>query len=276
MSCDGASVLYTAWVTMRLAAAFSVIGWFTWAAFSRTTLRVTASSSWTLTPPVWVWKKGWSPVARERVPHRIEVARVVAPRRRGRQEHGPEPGGGDPLDLGDGVGDVGDRDRRGGADAVEVRREPLGDVVVVDAGVRHRELVVVGVEPEQREVRVHHLHVDAVEVHVLEDDVGIALGRAPAGLAVAGDRPALVAGGVQPPEDGGAALDERLDLEVLLPHRPIAEVLGEAGLEQVDGLEEVPVARDDEVLRRSWLASPRAETWFSTMRERLLQGYAQR
>ena len=100
--------------------------------------------------------------------------------------------------------------------------------------------------------------------------LGVALGRAAAGLAVAGDRPALVAGGVQPAEDGGAALDEGLDLEVLLPHGPVAEVLGEAGLEQVDGLEEVPVARDDEVLlRHGW--PPRAETWFSTMRERLLQ-----
>ena len=48
---------------MRLAAAFSVIGWFTWAAFSSTTLRVTASVSLTLTPPVWVWKNGCSPVA---------------------------------------------------------------------------------------------------------------------------------------------------------------------------------------------------------------------
>ncbi len=64
-----------------------------------------------------------------------------------------------------------------------------------------------------------HLGVDAVEVHVLEDQLGVTLGRSPAGLAVAGDRPALEARRVQAPEDPGAALDERLDLEVLLPDR---------------------------------------------------------
>ena len=52
------------------------------------------------------------------------------------------------------------------------------------------------------------------------------------------------------PEDAGAALDERLDLEVLLPHRAVPQVLREAGAEQVGGLEEVPVGRDDEVLLR--------------------------
>ena len=79
-----------------------------------------------------------------------------------------------------------------GAIAIEVRREPLDDVVVVDARVRHRQLVVVGVEPEQRQVRVHHLHVDAVEVHVLEDDLRVAFRHAPAGLAIPRDRPAFV------------------------------------------------------------------------------------
>ena len=53
----------TACVTIRLAAAFSVIGWLTCAAFSSTTLRVVASGSLTFTPPVWVWKNGWRPVA---------------------------------------------------------------------------------------------------------------------------------------------------------------------------------------------------------------------
>ena len=46
----------------------------------------------------------------------------------------------------------------------------------------------------------------------------------------------------------GAALDERLDLEVLFPDRAVAQVLREAGAEQVGGLEEVPVGGDDEVL----------------------------
>ena len=67
-----------------------------------------------------------------------------------------------------------------GRQAVEVRREPLDHVVVVDAGVGDRHLVVVGEQPELRQVRVQHLGVDAVDVHVLEDDLGIALGRAPA------------------------------------------------------------------------------------------------
>ena len=68
-----------------------------------------------------------------------------------------EPGRGDALDLGDRVVDVGDRHGRGRREPIEVRREPLDDVVVVHARVRHRQLVVVGVEPEQRQVRVHHL-----------------------------------------------------------------------------------------------------------------------
>ena len=97
---------------------------------------------------------------------------------------------------------------------------------------------------------MHHLHVDPVEVHVVEDVLGVAFRHAPAGLAVPGDRPALVARRVQLPEDPGAALDERLDLEVLLPHRAVAQVLREAGAEQVGGLEEVPVGGDDEVLHR--------------------------
>ena len=126
---------------------------------------------------------------RERVPHGVEVTGVVRARRRRRQEDGPQPGGGDPLDLGDGVVDVGDRHGSGRADAVEVPAEPLDDVVVVDAGMGHRQLVVVGVEPEEREVRVHHGDVDAVELHVLDDEIGIALGRAALRLAVAGDRP---------------------------------------------------------------------------------------
>ena len=47
-----------------------------------------------------------------------------------------------------------------------------------------------------------------------------------------------------------AALDERLDLEVFFPDRAVAQVLREASAEQVGGLEEVPVGRDDEILLR--------------------------
>ena len=75
-------------------------------------------------------------------------------------------------------------------------------------------------------------------------------GVRPLRLAVARDRPALEAGRVQLAEDPGAALDEGLDLELLLPHGHVAQVRGQAGLEQVDRLEEVPVGRDDEVLLR--------------------------
>jgi hypothetical protein len=46
---------------------------------------------------------------------------------------------------------------------------------------------------------------------------------------------------VQPAEDAGTALDEGLDLEVLLPHTSIPQVLRQAGLEQVRRLQEVPV-----------------------------------
>jgi hypothetical protein len=46
---------------------------------------------------------------------------------------------------------------------------------------------------------------------------------------------------VQAPEDPGAALDERLDLEVVLPDSSIPQVLGEAGDEQIRRFEDVPV-----------------------------------
>ena len=95
---------------------------------------------------------------------------------------------------------------------------------------------------------MHHRGVDAVEGEVLEDDLGVALRGAPAGLAVARDRPSLEARRVQTPEDARAALDERLDLEVLLPDRAVAQVLGKAGAEQVGRLEDVAVGRDDEAV----------------------------
>ena len=108
--------------------------------------------------------------------------------------------------------------------------------------------MVVGVEPEERQVRVHDPDVDAVEVQVLEDHLGVALGHPPAGLAVPRDGPPLEAGRVQPTEDPGPALDERLDLEVVLPDAAVAQVRGQAGDEQVGGLEDVPVGGDDKGL----------------------------
>jgi hypothetical protein len=95
---------------------------------------------------------------------------------------------------------------------------------------------------------VHDLDVDAVEIHVLEDVFRITFRHPAPGLAVARDGPALVPGRVQLPEDPGAALDERLDLEVFLPDRAVAQVLREARAKEVGGLEEVPVRRDDEIL----------------------------
>ena len=62
------------------------------------------------------------------------------------------------------------------------------------------ELVVVGVEPEEREIRVHDPDVDPVEGEILKDDVGVAFGHPAAGLTVAGDRPSFEAGRVQAPD----------------------------------------------------------------------------
>ena len=113
-------------------------------------------------------------VGARRGPDRLVVSGVVGLRRHRRQEDRPEPAGGDPFDLRDRFADNGDRNRRRGHDPSEVRGEPLDDVVVVGARVRHRQLVVVAVEREQRTVRVQQLRVDAVEVHVLDDPFGIA------------------------------------------------------------------------------------------------------
>ena len=57
MSVCGTIGCMTAWVTIRLAAPFSVIGWLTCWAFSIMTFSVSASGSSTLMPPVWVWTK---------------------------------------------------------------------------------------------------------------------------------------------------------------------------------------------------------------------------
>ena len=86
------------------------------------------------------------------------------------------------------------------------------------------------------------------EVQVLEDDVGVALGHPPPGLAVPGDRPPLEARCVQAPEDPGPALDQGLDLEVVLPDAPVPQMLGQPGGEQVGGLEDVAVGGYDKLV----------------------------
>jgi hypothetical protein len=63
---------------------------------------------------------------------------------------------------------------------------------------------------------------------------------------------------VQLPEDAGAALDQRLDLEVLLPHAAVAQVLRQPGAEEIGRLEDVAVGGDDEVLLRHAVRPPDA------------------
>jgi hypothetical protein len=95
---------------------------------------------------------------------------------------------------------------------------------------------------------MHDSDVDTVEVEVFEDHLGVALGHSTSGLTVPGDRPPFEPGSMQSPEDPGPALDEGLDLEVVLPHGPVAQVLGQAGDEEVGRLEDVAVGGDDELL----------------------------
>ena len=115
---------------------------------------------------------------------------------------------------------------------------------------RHGQLVVVGVQAEEGEIRMHHPDIDPVEGEVVDDHFGVALGHAAAGLAVAGDRPPFEAGRVQSPEDPGPALDERLYLEVVLPDAPVPQMLGQPGDEQIGRFENVPIGRNDKLFLR--------------------------
>ena len=112
----------------------------------------------------------------------------------------------------------------------------------------HGQLVVVGVQAEERQVGVHDPDVDAIEIEVLDDQFRVALGHPPTRLSVPGDRPPLEPRRVQHPEDPGPALDERLDLEVLLPDPPVPQMLGQPGGEEVGRLEDVPVGGDDKLV----------------------------
>ena len=178
----------------------------------------------------------------------VELPRVVGPGRRRRQEDGPEPERGGALDLHDGIVHVRQRDGGGRRQPGEVGAETLDDVVVVDAGVGDRQVVVVGVEAEERQVRVHDADVDAVGVQILQNDFGVALGHAPSGLAIARNGPPLEAGRVQPAEFGSAAVHERLNLEVVLPDAAVPQILREARDEEVGRFEDVPVSGDDKLL----------------------------
>ena len=227
------------------------IGRLSSSAMARTCFSAIDSASPTFTPPVAQWKNTCAPIAPRRRPHRLELGRPVRKRRvRGQQDArgSPRPATRSisataSLMSVSGIGAV-------GRDAAEVRRVPLDDVVVVDACVCDRQLVVVAVEREERAVRVHQLGVDAVEIHVLEHALRVARMRRPVVMAVARHRPAFEAGRANASELAHAAGHERVDLEVLLPEAPVAQVLRQAGPEEVGGLDDVAVGRDDEVLSR--------------------------
>jgi len=128
-------------------------------------------------------------------------------------------------------------------------RVPLRDVVVVHASVRHRQLVVVGEQDEQRQVGEHHSGVDAVEVHVPDDVLGLAVRGGPAELPVLGDRPAVEADRMQLLELRVPALHQRLfEGELLFPESLLAQVAGQPGPEEVGRLDDVRIAGDDELL----------------------------
>src|SRR6516225_7399026 len=171
MICCGLIVFITACVFVRFAASWASMGRFSSSAMARTCFNAIDSASPTFTPPVAQWKNTCAP-----------IARVAA-------HNGASSG--DQYGRG---ADVGERDRRSGDDAVEVRRVAFDDVVVVDAGVGDRQFVVVAVEREQRTVRVHQLRVDAVEIHVLEHSLRVARVRRTVVVAVARHRPALETG----------------------------------------------------------------------------------
>ena len=185
------------------------------------------------------------------VPDRLVPARPVRLRRDFRDHDRLQAELDRPLDLGHRVGDVGQRDGRDRAHPVLVLKVRLGDPGVPRPRVGDGELVVVGEQHEQRQVGEVHGGVDALHVHVGQDVL-----RNPARrgavvaleLAVLGHRPAVEADGVQLPELGVAALDDRLlEGELLFPERAVAHVGREPGLEQVRRLDDVAVPRDEEL-----------------------------
>ncbi len=77
------------------------------------------------------------------------------------------------------------------------------------------------------------------------------------------------------PEEARAALDERLDLEVVLPDPAVAQVLRQAGDEEIGGFEDVPVGGNDKLLLCHGCALP---AWGRkiTMTERARTRYSAR
>ena len=159
-----------------------------------------------------------------------------------------------PPDLGHRVRDVGQRDGRDRAHPILVREVGLGDPVVPRPGVGHGELVVVGEQHEERQVGEEHGPVDALHVHVGDDVVGNPARRGAVvalELAVLRHRPAVEADGVQLPELGVPARDDRLlEGELLLPQRTVAHAGRKPGLEQVRRLDDVAVTGDEELFVR--------------------------
>jgi len=93
--------------------------------------------------------------------------------------------------------------------------------------------MVVRVQPEERQVRVHHLRADALAVHIVEDPLGITgVGRS-VEVGVGRVRPAFEARRVQLAEVGSPVLAERLDHHVLRPDRSIPQPCRKAGEEEV-------------------------------------------
>ena len=94
---------------------------------------------------------------------------------------------------------------------------------------------------------MHDLRADPVEIHVVEHPLGLAGVRGAVEVAVARHGPTLETRRAHACEVAHAALHERFDLEVLLPEAALTQMLREAGAEQVGGLDDVAVGRDDKV-----------------------------
>ena len=109
--------------------------------------------------------------------------------------------------------------------------------------------MVIGEQDEQGQVREHHRRVDSVEVHVTQDVFRIAVGGRPTELAVLGYRPTVVPGRVQSLELRMPTWHQRLvERELLFPEGPIPKVRGQAGLEEVDRLDDVRITRNNKFL----------------------------
>jgi kynurenine formamidase len=121
---------------------------------------------------------------------------------------------------------------------------------------------------------MHYLDVDSVEGHIFQDLLGLTFRHPPARLAIPGDGPAIEARGVQAPEDPGAPFDEWLDLEVFLPDASIPKVFRKAGAEQIRGLEEVSIGRNNKLFLRQRHDLPWLDSTFLIGSEHVFAVYA--